>query len=118
MKRRSSFPWVTFVLLVTFVTPAAFQGCSPFIDPTQTPVSALVRVECHDASVRQILELLRSGKAKDISVAPDGSWVTGAFDPADLWPGKLEQIMQELNGLSGVIHVEVMENPRPIVHNF
>lgn len=111
MKRRSSFLWVAFALL------AALQGCSPTLQPTQTPVSALVRVECHNAPVRQILELLRSGRARDISVAADGSWITAAFDPADLSPGKLEQIMQELTDLDGVLHVDVTENPHPIVHD-
>jgi hypothetical protein len=109
--KRSSFLWVVFVLL------AASQGCSPSNQTTQTPVSALVKVECHNAPIRQILELLRSGRARDISVAADGSLVTAAFDPADLTPGKLEQIMQELTELDGVLHVEVMENPQPIAHN-
>ncbi|HEV2482068.1 MAG TPA: hypothetical protein VGS79_20525 [Puia sp.] len=112
MKRRSSFLWGAFVTL------AAFSGCSPAIQPIETPTSAVVRVECHNAPVRQILELLRSGRAKDISVAADGSCITAAFSPADMPPGKLEEIMEELNDLTGVLHVEVEENPRPIVQNF
>jgi hypothetical protein len=111
MKRRFFFLWVVFVTLVTFC------GCSPASQTTQTPVSALVKVECHNAPVRQILELLRSGRARDISVAADGSSITAAFNPADLTPGKLEQIMQELNDLEGVLHVEVMENPHPILND-
>lgn len=112
MKRQISFLWGAFVLL------AGFPGCSPSFQATQTPTSALVRVECHNAPVRQIMELLRSGRAKDISVAPDGSCVTAAFNPADTSLRMLEQILEELNDLNGVLHVEVMENPHPIMHNF
>jgi hypothetical protein len=112
MTRQISFLWVAFATL------AAISGCSPAIQSNQTPSSAVVKVECHNAPVRQILELLRSGKAKDISAAADGSCITAAFSPADMPPGKLEQILQELTDLSGVLHVEVMENPHPIVQNF
>src|SRR6202034_658276 len=74
---------------------------------------ALVKVECRDASVRQILELLRSGSGRDINVRDDGSCreITAAFSPADTAPGKLEQILQHLNDMSGVLHVDIVENP-------
>ena len=115
MKRLFTFLWVAFAILV------ALPGCSPYIIPsTPTPGSALVKVECRDAPVRQILELLRSGRGKDISVVTDGSCqeITAAFSPADTTPGKLAQILEDLNGLMGVLHAEVVENPHPIRQNF
>jgi hypothetical protein len=114
MKRQFSFLWVAFAILV------ALPGCSPYLSSTQTPGSALVKIECRDASVRQILELLRSGRGKDINVVADGSGteITAAFSPADTPPGKLAQILQDLNDLSGVLHVEVVENPHPIRQNY
>ena len=114
MKRQCSFLWVTFALLV------ALQGCKTYISSSPTPGTALVKVECRDASVRQILELLRSGRGKDISVVTNSSYVEimAAFRPAETPPQKFEQIVQDLNGLSGVLHVEVVENPHPIRQNF
>jgi hypothetical protein len=114
MKRQFSFLWATFAILV------AFPGCNPYIPSTPTPGSALVTIECQDAPVRQILELLRSGRGKDISVRADGSCqeITAAFSSADTPPGKFAQIIQDLNDLIGVLHVGVVENPRPIRQNF
>jgi len=114
MKRRFPFLWVTFALL------AALPGCNPYIPSTPTPGSALVKIECRNAPERQILELLRSGRAKDISVVADGSClvITAAFSPANTPPEKLAQILQDLNDLSGVLYVEVVENPGPIRQNF
>jgi hypothetical protein len=114
MKRQFSFLWVTFAILV------ALQGCGPYIPTTAASGSALVTVECRDASVRQILQLLRSGRGKDISVRDDGACreITAAFRPEDTPPGKLAQILQDLNDLNGVLHVEVVENPHPIRQNF
>jgi hypothetical protein len=114
MKRQFSFLWVSFAILV------ACSGCSPAIQSNQTPQSALVKIECQNASVRQILELLRSGRGKDINVAMGNSCmeITAAFRPGDAPPGKLEQILQSLTDLSGVIHVEVEGNPHPIRQNF
>ena len=113
MKRQFSFLWVAFAILV------ALTGCGPYIPTNAASGSALVKVECRDASVRQILELLRSGRGKDISVRGDGSCqeITAAFSPADTAPGKLDQILQNLNDMSGVLHVEVVENPHPIRQN-
>ena len=116
MKRQLPFLWVAFAILV------ALPGCSPssiISNPTQG--SALVRVECRDASVvRQIQALLRSGRGKDISVVGDGSClvITAAFRPEDTPPGKLAQMLQDLNNLTDVLHVEVGENPHPIRQNF
>jgi hypothetical protein len=112
MKRQISFLWVAFAILV------AFLGCSQYSQPAQTPGSALLKIECRNASVRQILELLRSGGGKDISVSDDGSEITAAFSPAYTSAGRLMQIFQDLNNLSGVLHVEVVENPHPIRQNF
>ena len=112
MKRRFSFLWVAFAIL------AAVSGCSPYIEPSRTPTSALVKVECQNASQRQIMELLRLGRARDITVTPDGSCITAAFSPDDTTPERLAQILQNLHDLSGVLHVEVVENPRPILRNF
>jgi len=47
----------------------------------------------------------------------DGQEITAAFSPVDTAPGKLEQILQHLNDMSGVLHVEVVENPHPIRQN-
>ena len=112
MKRLFSFPGVAFAILV------ALQGCSPSIQSYQTPASALVRIECASGSVQQIQQFLRFSRGKDISVALDGSYITAAFSPEDIPPAKLAQILQNLNELSGVLRVEVMENPRPIMQNF
>ena len=114
MKRQISFLWVTFVLFT------AIQGCNPYAPVTPTPASALVRIECRNASERQILELLRSGRGKDISIVNDGPCleITAAFSPADTPPAKLVQILQDLNGLNGVLHVELVENPHPVKQNF
>ena len=114
MKRRFTFPGVAFAIL------AAFPGCSPTIQTSQTPQSALVKVECQNASVQEILYFLRSGRGKDISVTADGPCmeITAAFSPADTPPEKLTQLLQYLNDLGGVLHVEVVENPRPIRQNF
>ncbi|HVS97284.1 MAG TPA: hypothetical protein VHE54_12405 [Puia sp.] len=115
MKRQSAFLWVSFALL------AALVGCSPSIQSGQMPSSALVKVECQNGSVRQILELLRSGRGKDIStVAVDGycTEVTAAFSPMDTPAWKLEQVLEMLNGLGGVLHVELVENPHPIRQAF
>ena len=117
MKRQFSFLWVAFAILV------GLPGCSPYYIPSNpAPGSALVKIECRDASdVRQrVLELLRSGRGKDISVGADGSCleITAAFSQADTPPGKLAQILEDLNGLMGVLHAEVVENPHPIRQNF
>jgi hypothetical protein len=114
MKRQISFLWLTFVLSV------ALQGCNPYAPLTPTPASALVKIECRNTSERQILELLRSGRGKDISVVADGSFVTitAAFNPADTSPGKLAQILQDIRDLNGVLQAEVAENPHPIRQNF
>src|SRR5579859_5656293 len=110
MKRQFPFLWVAFVTLIVM------PGCGPYIPSSQAPGSALVRVECNNASVRQILELLRSGRGKDIHVSDDGDIkeVTAAFNPADTPPRKLAQIMHDLNDLGGVLHAEVVENPHPV----
>jgi hypothetical protein len=114
MKRQFPFLWVAFATLV------ALPCCSPYIPSGPTSGSAMVKVECVDAPVRQILELFRSGKGKDIKVVNDGFSleITAAFSPADTPPAKLEQIVQQVNNLSGVMHVEVVENPSPIKQNF
>jgi hypothetical protein len=114
MKRQISFLWVTFVLF------AAIQGCNPYAPVTPTPASALVRIECRNASERQILELLRSGRGRDITVLADGSYltITAAFSPADTAPGKLAQILQDIHNLDGVLQAEVVENPHPIRQTF
>jgi hypothetical protein len=120
MKRQFSFLWAAFALLATL------QGCGPYIPSNSTPGStsgsALVTIECRDApDVRQrVLEVLRSGRGKDINVGPDGTCleITAAFSPTDTPPGRLAQILQDLNDLIGVLHAEVMENPHPIRQNF
>jgi hypothetical protein len=116
MKRRFSFLWVAFAIL------AAIPGCNPYTPSSQTPQSALVKVECRDfPDVRQsVMQLLRSGKGKDISVGTDGFClqITAAFSPADTPPVRLAQILQNLNNLSGVLHIEVVENPHPIRQGF
>jgi hypothetical protein len=116
MKRPFSFLWAAFALLL------ALPGCSPYLSPSNpTPGSALVTIECRDATAeRQILELLRSGRAKDISVRADGSSleITAAFSPEYTPAGRLGQILQDLNELNGVLYVEVVENPHPIRQNF
>jgi hypothetical protein len=114
MKRPFSFLWVAFAILATF------SGCNPSIQSNQTLRPALVKVECQNASTREILQFLRSGRGKDISVATDGHYteITAAFSPADTPPGKLQQILQYLNDSFGVLHVEIVENPHPIRQNF
>ena len=114
MKRRSSFLWVCFALLV------CLSGCGPSGQSTQSPASALVKVECYTTSIQPILQLLRSGRGKDIDVKTDGSSteITAAFSPDFTDRAKLLQILQQLNDLSGVVHVEVEENPHPIRQNF
>src|SRR5579863_5554150 len=115
MKRQFSFLWAAFAILI------ALPGCGPYIPSNSTSGSALVKIECRDApDVRQrVLEVLRSGRGKDISVGPDGSCleITAAFGPADTPPGRLAQILQDLNDLIGVLHAEVVENPHPIRQN-
>jgi hypothetical protein len=110
MKRRLSFLWAAFAMLGTL------SGCIPAIRSNPTPGVALVKVECRDASVRQILELLRSGRGKDISTMADGSClhITAAFSAANTPPGKLLEILQDLRDLKGVLQVEVEENPHPV----
>ena len=114
MKRRFSFPWVAFAALGTF------SGCIPDIPSNPMPGVALVKIECRDASVRQILELLRSGRGKDISTVADGSClhITAAFSAANTPPGKLQEILQDLHDLKGVLQVDVEEDPHPIKQNF
>jgi len=112
MKRQFSFLWVAFAIL------AAFSGCSPYLEPSRTPSSALVKIECENASLQQIMELLRLGRGRDITVTPDGSYITAAFSPDDTPPEKLAQIVKNLSDLHGVLHVEVVENPRPILQYF
>jgi hypothetical protein len=116
MKRQFSFLWAAFAILV------ALPGCGPYIPTNPTAGSAQVKVECRGAPVirQMVLELLRSGRGKDISVGADGSFleITAAFSPADTPPGKLAQILQDLNDLNGVLHVEVAENLHPIRQNF
>ena len=115
MKRQLPFLWATFALL------AALSGCSPYLAPSNpAPASTLVKIECREASVQQILQLLRSGRGKDITVVADGTSmeITAAFSPADTPPGKLVQILNDLNSLNGVIHADVVENPHPIRQNF
>jgi len=105
---------------VIFVTLAAFPCCSPSFQTNQAlTVSALVRVECQNASVQQqVLEMLRAARGKDIAVVDDGACVTAAFSPMDTPPESLARIVQNLNNVAGVTRVEVVENPRPIRQNF
>jgi len=114
MKRQFSFPWLAFATLI------ALSSCSPSIQSTRTPGSALVKIECYHASVSQILLILRSGRGRDISVTADGpsTLITAAFSPLLTDPARLAQILHDLDALGGVMHVEVMENPRPVMQNF
>ena len=116
MKRQFSFLWAAFAILV------ALSGCGPYIPTNAAAGSALVKVECRDAPGvwNSVQQLLRSGRGKDISVRTDGSCleVTAAFRPEETPSGKLAQILQDLNDLSGVLHVEVVENPHPIRQSF
>jgi hypothetical protein len=114
MKRRFAFLWVAFATLGTL------SGCIPDIRSNPTSEAALVKVECRDAPVRQILQILRSGYGKDISTVTDGSClhITAAFSAENTPPEKLLEIMRELNDLKGVLRVEVEENPHPIRQNF
>lgn len=112
MKRQFSFLWVAFAIL------AAIPGCNPSFQSTQPQGSALVTIEYYNASVEQIVGLLRSARGKDISVAADGSTITAAFSPADTPARRLAQILEDLNNLPGVMHVDVRENPRPILQSF
>lgn len=114
MKRRSAFLWVTFALFV------ALPGCSPSIQTAETPRPALVTVECEDASVRQVLDLLRSARGKDIAVQKEG-YIVGikvAFSPEYTSAERLTQILHDLDNMGGVIHTEVVENPRPVKQGF
>jgi hypothetical protein len=116
MKRQFSFPGVVFALLV------GLAGCSPYIPSTPEAGSALLKVECRDVPmIRQmVLDILRSGRGKDISVRTDGSCleITAAFIPADTPAGRLAQLVQDLEDLNGVLHTEVVENPHPIRQTF
>ncbi len=116
MKRQFAFLWVAFAILVTL------PGCNPYIPSNPTEEPALLKIECRDAPVirQRVLQLLRSGRGKDISVGTDGSCleITAAFTPADTPPGKLAQLLQDLNDLIGVLHTELVENPHPIRQNF
>jgi hypothetical protein len=120
MKRRFSFLWAVFALL------AALPGCTPYIPSsptaTETVGSVLVTIECRDAPNVQpsILQLLRSGRGKDISARSDGSFleITAAFIQTETPSGRLAQIIELLKGMNGVINVEIAENPRPIRQNF
>ena len=115
MKRQFSFLWAAFALL------ASFPCCTPsYVSSSPSQTSALVKLECHNAPVNQILAYLRSGRGKDITVVPDGSaqLITAAFSPADTPPEKLVKIVQYLTDLEGVLHVEVAENPHPIRQSF
>jgi hypothetical protein len=120
MKRRFSFLWAVFALL------AALPGCTPYMPSsptaTETAGSVLVTIECRDApNVREsVLQLLRSGRGKDISTWPDGSFlkITAAFTQTDTPSGRLSQILELLKGMNGVLNVEIAENPRPIRQNF
>jgi hypothetical protein len=127
MKRRFSFLWAAFALLVTFALLIALPGCGPYIPSNGTAESALgksalVRIECRDApDVRQsVLMLLRSGRGKDISIGSDGSFleITAAFSPTDTPSDRFAHILEDLNHTNGVIHVEIVENPHPIRQNF
>jgi hypothetical protein len=66
------------------------------------------------------LQILRSGRGKDISVTADAftSEISAAFSVADTPPKRLQQILQDLDGMVGVIHTELVENPRPIKQTF
>ena len=117
MKRQFSFLWVVFALSAAL----AGAGCGPSSQISQTPTSGLVKVDCFNASAQGIMDLLRSGRGRDIAVRnADGATmeITVAFSPADTPAWKLAQILRDLNGLSGVIHVEVMENPSVIRQSF
>ena len=115
MKREFSFLWVSLALLATL------QACTPAIQSAQTPGSALIRVECENASANGIVQLFRGGRGKDITtVASDRAVtrITAAFSPEYTPPYRFAQLMRDLNNLPGVLNVEVVENPRPILQNF
>jgi hypothetical protein len=114
MKRRSSFLGATFALLITL------SGCGTTIQSEQASGSALVKIECNNASLQEILHMLRAGRGKDISVTADvyTSEITAAFSVADTPPKRLQQILQDLDQMGGVLHTEVVENPRPIKQTF
>ncbi|MDP4218439.1 MAG: hypothetical protein Q8927_19750 [Bacteroidota bacterium] len=117
MKRRFSFLRASFALLI------ALSGCGPFIPSDSTATdSSLVTIECRDAAdVRQsVLMLLRSGQGKDISIGSDGSFlqITAAFTPIYTPSERFAHILEDLNHVNGVIHVDVVENRRPIRQNF
>lgn len=114
MKRQFTFLGVTFALL------AALSCGTPYIATNPESPSALLTVECHNASVQQIMQLLRSGRAKDIRTItnPGGQKITAAFTPADTPPAILAHIVQELHDLDGVISVDLAENHQPIRQNF
>ena len=114
MKRRSAFLWVAFAAVI------AFSACGPYIQTSQTLSSALVKIECRNASVQQILLLLRSGRGKDITViGTDPSlMITVAFSPVETPAWRLAQIINDLQEMSGVLSVNLQENPRPIMQSF
>ncbi len=114
MKRRFPFPGVAFALLL------ALPCCTPNIASTPAPSSALVTIEYRGVSVRQITQLLRSGRGKDISVEDEGSFlrITAAFSPVDTTPAKLTQMLNDLNVIDGVLRAGLGENPHPIRQSF
>jgi hypothetical protein len=114
MKRQFSFLGVVFALLATL-------SCgTPYIATNPEPPSALLTVECRSASVQQIMQLLRSARAKDIRTItdPGGQKITAAFTPADTPPSMLAHIVQLIHDLDGVISVDLAENHQAVRENF
>lgn len=103
------------IAMIILVALAACTSCKT-ISPAKVPFddSLLMTIDCrNEVSVKQtIVMLLRTNKARDIVVSPDGSYVVikAVFLKKELPINKLGTLAQNIESMGGVLELRVEEN--------
>lgn len=101
--------------MIILVAIATFTSCKT-ISPSNVPYddSLLMNIDCrNETSTRQtIVMLLRTNKARDIVVSPDGSYliIRAVFLKKELPINKLSVLAENIESLGGVLQLRVEEN--------
>jgi uncharacterized membrane protein YhiD involved in acid resistance len=105
-------------LLVILVLSA----CGPVMPINSADDSISIRIEFRNEAIlkQTILQRLRYNKAMDIKLGPDDDFtnIEAAFRMRDTPSSKLEQMMEELQQLSGVVDIDIEKNKTIVKQTF
>jgi hypothetical protein len=103
------------IAMIILVALATCTSCKTF-SPSKVPFddSLLMTIDCrNETGTRQtIVMLLRTNKARDIVVSPDGSYVSirAVFLKKELPIDRLGTLAQNIESMGGVLELRVEEN--------